>query len=366
MNNLKIGSIFAVGFVVVVVAGYFAYTTLFNRPEIEEIPKDGLTKTSANISNAFIDAFNRNDFKTASDIVDIKLLANENDFNSLLIKAKLLAQQASLTFKEKELGDQALVYINKALSINASSSEALTIKGYIYEIQQDYTKAHMYYDMAIKLDPNNVDAISKKAHAYDLMGDMVNAEKLYEQALAKDLDQSYIAVQYSRLLLSKGKVEEAKALLLKNVESIKNLRSKAEAYYLLGNFYQENTYQEAANTYFTKSKDTDPSLPMAYVGLAQEKFKEGMSTSKTNKQLAADQMNEALSFLEIALKLNPNQSLASLELARQMFAISNSTFGMKVLQSLKLNIGKDITLSKGDKDWMKALVDELIKQNTAK
>jgi tetratricopeptide (TPR) repeat protein len=252
-----------------------------------------------------------------------------------------------------------LIYIDQILAIDPDNFEALTLKGYVYEIQQDYVKAHRYYDQVLKLDPTNTKALSQKAHAYDLEGKLVQSEELYKAALKKTPVSEEVIVRYSRILLSKGKIGDAQLLLQENINSIKNNRLKSETYYLLGNFLQTDTYKKEAYDYFVLAQEADPTYAMSLVGLSQEKFKLGLDDTSGNRDSL---FNEALELLSQALKLNPNQSLASLELARQAISMGNLEFGMKVLKNTLVNLENDITLGSGEKVWLKSVINDLINE----
>lgn len=302
-------------------------------------------------------SFDKNDFKSVYEILDEKLATNNSDIDTLLAKATALAQEASLNFKEKVLGEEARNYVNKALKLDPAYSPSYLLLGYTYEIQEDYNKAHAAYDQAISLDPKNALAYSQKAHAYDLEGDFKDAKIYYEKALAIDSTDPKILSGYGRILIITGDIEKAKTIYEKIIDSPNN-RLAAEAYYTLGSLNEKSTYNEISEDYYTNAISKDSTLPMAFVGLAKEQFKKSLETKdKTESQKLVD---SSFVNLEIALKLNPNQSYASLQLAIQSMTIGNKEFALKVLDRLSKNTFNDITLNKQDRENLQAIALNMI------
>lgn len=303
-------------------------------------------------------AYNNNDFESASSILDKKLSVNNQDIDALLAKATVLAQQGSLNFKEKSLGDQARVFVNNALQIDPAYSPSFTILGYTYEIQENYVEAHKAYDKAILLDAQNYQALSQKAHAYDLQGNIKEAKNYYEKALAINPNDQKTLSGYGRILIISGNIEKAKTVFEKVINS-ENVRVSAEAYYTLGSLNEKKTYSQVAEDYYANAIATDPTLPMAYVGLAKEEFKKALETKdKVESQKLID---SSFANLETALKINPNQSYASLQLAIQMMTIGNKDFALKVLERLSKNTFNDITLNQQDRENLQIIAINMIK-----
>lgn len=265
------------------------------------------------------DLFNKGDFVNLNRTLDEQLLSYPQDTFLLLQKAHALSQEASLTFKEKELGDQAREYAQRVLNLDSDNVQALTIIGYTYEIQEDYVNAHKYYDDALFIDPNSVVTLAQKAHAYDLQGKIDQAEKIYLSIIESKDVSSDVLLKYSRILQMRGKQDEAIKLLNENIDKIQNSRIKAETYFMLGQNLQTDDYNSKSNDYFNLARETDPSFPMSYVGLAQESFKKSFVTTDTTEK---DSLIENSFYnLKEAINLNPNQSLGLLELARQLIAL---------------------------------------------
>lgn len=115
-------------------------------------------------------AFDQGNFEDALTIIEARLNNDPNDYLSLIAKARILAQQASLERREEELGNQALVYVNQALEIKPDSVDALTLKGYIYEIQEKYQEADELYLAALRINPGFAYALAQYGHSLQLQG----------------------------------------------------------------------------------------------------------------------------------------------------------------------------------------------------
>lgn len=301
--------------------------------------------------------FNQGKFTELNEVIDSQLVSNQNDINLLLQKAQALAQEASLTFKEKELGDKAREFALKALALDPKSVQALTLIGYTYEIQEDYVNAHKYYDQALAIDPDNVDTLSQKGHAYDLEGKIKEAALLYEKALSKSSDEKILS-NYARLI-SETKKDAAIELYKKILTISKNKRTLAEANYSLGMLSEEEKYNITVENFYTESINADPTFSLGYVGLAREQFKKSFSENGVEgKRLL---VNNSISNLKKALEINPNQVYASMQLGIELYALNNKNLSNKILSNALLNVNKDISLSTKDKEKVKIVLAALIK-----
>lgn len=335
---------------------YLSFTDL---PEIQLPTPDNLQKGNKTEDEMIMDAYNKNSFNEANRLADELLSKNQNEVNVLLLKAQTLAQEGSLTFKEKELGDKAMAYVDKALKIEPNSVRGLTLKGYIYEIQQNYVQAHKYYDLGLSLEPNNSDTLAQKAHAYDLQGKVELAKSFYEKALALDADNPKILGGYGRILILTGEREEAKEIYNKIAISTDNFRLKAESYYTLGTIVETNIYSPETEKYYQSAINSDPTLPISYVGLARELFKKSFIETDLNKK--NEYIHSSFENLKKALELNPNESYAKLQTAVQILAIGNdATLAKKMLTNLEKNLDNDITLSSSDKSILRKTITGIL------
>jgi tetratricopeptide (TPR) repeat protein len=357
MNNVKIGAIFSVIFVVVIALGYVAYMALPGKVEFEDIPNGmSQTKTDTSPSSLFTDAFNRNDFSAALNVIEGLLLKNQKDIDALLMKATLLAQQASLTFREKELGDQALVYVDQALAIDANSTQALTLKGYIYEIQQDYPSAYKYFDQALAIDAKYAPALAQKGHAKQLQGNNTDAKKLYSEALKIDGNNILALMGMGKIYISEQKYTDAKNSYLKVITLEANARQKAESYYTIGLIAEfENPKDLAAKSdYAQKSIAADSSYAQAYVLLGRTLFES--TFTKIDSATALKNRNDSFKYLEKATELYKDLSIAHLQLATQFSAEKDVKTARIILSGLPAIISRDITLDKNQKSALSEIV----------
>lgn len=321
--------------ILLVIFGY--YWSLRDLPTIKVGNLGTSKQTIKTESQAAIDAFNNNDFVTANKLADEMLSRNTEDVKALILKANTLAQEASLTFKEKDLGDQSRDLALQAIKLEPNNLEALTLIGYTYEIQEDYKNAHKYYDTVLKIDPTYEKALDQKGHAFDLQGDLVAAEKYYIAALEANPDYPKTLSNLARIYILTNKPVEAKKLLERKLPLTNNLREKAEIFYALGTLKEDiRKYSPEATVLYKQAIETDPTFALAYVGLAKEEFK--------NYQL-----EESFGHLAKALEINPNQSNAAFQLAFQYHVMDQSEVAIQILEKLKLNLDKDISINKNTK-----------------
>lgn len=318
---------------------------------IPEVKKEEFTQDKV------VNLFNQGKFTELNELIDSQLSTNKNDINLLLQKAQALAQEASLTFKEKELGDKALVYVDKALVLDASSTEALVIKGYIYEIQQNYVDAHRYYDKALLTDSKNERALSQKGHAYQLQGDVSNARKNYEKALIINSENVLANMGLAKIYLNEDRFETAKEMYIKVTELPgANNRQKAEANYSLAIISEVENQKDffKINSYNDKALALDSTYAQAYVQKAKILFQESiLESDRKNKE---QKVMESFKELDKAVTLYKNLSFAHLQLATELQVLGNTKQANLILSSLPTIISEDITLNKTEKEKVLGIV----------
>ncbi len=299
--------------------------------------------------NNYTEAFNTGDYETANKILDEKLEKNYSDTETLISKANTLLQQASLEFREKELGDQAKTYLARALAIDANNVVALTLMGYANEIQEKYTDAHKYYDQAIALDANYLDAYIHKAHSYYLQGKIDEAEANY--LIAAEINPNSIETKLGLALIDvfKDRLPEAKSKFLEVANFSQNLRQVAESYQSAAAISEQikplnlNEIENLVN----KAIAADPKYPLSYVTRAKVLFAKALETTddETQRNLVGDSFES----LGTAIKLNSNQSAAYLQMAIQL-KFGGAIADAKIMaNNLPKIINNDISLSSIDK-----------------
>ncbi len=332
---------------------YFSIKKMRNTNQISLIPD--IKKEEIN-QEKVVDLYNQGKFSELNQILDSQLSNNGSDVTLLLQKANTLAQEASLTFKEKELGDQARNFAQKALDLDPNNVQALTLIGYTYEIQEDYVNAHKYYDMALKIEPNNADTLAQKGHAYDLEGKIDETGKFYKQAYNLNKVNLSIVSKLARYYTFTGKHKDAIDLYQTVVSESKNITMKAEAYYSLAGIYQFQKENKKAIEYADLSIRTDPNYPQPKVLLASLLM---LSADNSNLEKI---LKQSIGLIQDAIKISPNLSLAHLELGKILFAIGRKEDAKKIFSNMNEMIDKDITLDKNSKLELKNRVEILLKQ----
>jgi tetratricopeptide (TPR) repeat protein len=314
-----------------------------------------------NSEQKFSDAFNSNNFVSANNEVDASLTLNDKDTKALLMKATTLAQQGSLEFKEKALGDEARKYAEQVLSLEPKNIEALTLIGYTYEIQQDYVKAHENYNVALKLDPKNSNTLSQKAHAYFLEGKIKSSEELYIKAGNTGENLVIVTLGQARNLALQSKFAEAVKKFKVALTQTTNNRLKAEIYTSIAAISPNNTNGVNTLEILNLAIENDRSYPQAYVGMAKYLFEASLDEKDTN--IKKNKIDDSFKNLEIALKLNPNQSSASLQLIIQLIAVGQKDLANKMLINIDRKINEDITISKIEKEIYLKMSNNLRNKN---
>jgi tetratricopeptide (TPR) repeat protein len=86
---------------------------------------------------------------------------------------------------------QAILYFDKALSIDPKNSYALTRKGIALDNLGKHSQAILYFDKALSIDPKNLSALIGKGTALELQGNYTQAIPYIDKALSIDPKNSY-------------------------------------------------------------------------------------------------------------------------------------------------------------------------------
>ena len=165
--------------------------------------------------------------------------------------------------------------------------------------------------------------MSQDAHAYDLQGDMEKAEAGYRRALALDpvLEQGNMGL--GRILVQQGKIADAPPFFQTVASLAANARVKAEALYSVGMLLSAGNDHTQAETFFTNAISADPTYSSAYVGLAAQQFVRALSDTALSTDARSELVNQSFDNLARAVKLNPNQTSAAVQLGIQLYAFNN-------------------------------------------
>ena len=362
MNNNSHTYLLAYLVPVTVLLAFFTYFIYFANQDLDNsLPKIGTTSNEQpwTVENSF----NQNDFARTHLSLNSTLKTDPNNIEALLLKAQTLAQEASLTLREKELGDEARSIAFQVLKLDPNNVRALTLIGYSYEIQENYPAAHKYYEQALLLDPNNSEVHSQNGHAYQLEGKTIEAESSFGKAFAIDSTDLLANFGLAKIYANSGKLEEAKTLFLFVGENSLNIRQSAEGYHSAG-IITEFLLKQVGSSELTpvqelakKAIQKDPSYPQAYVLLAKTLFFEATTVKSTDEK----QKLITSSFTNIykAIELNPKLAYAHLELATQMFILNEIKNTQLILKNLPKIIEEDISLNSNEKDTLNKVVANL-------
>lgn len=95
--------------------------------------------------------------------------------------AETYYKSAVSSFETGDL-DDAIVNINKSISIEPNNSNAYYTKGVIYQKKLNYDVALTCYKKALQLNPNNFEAMLKCGIVYGKKNDMINFCKYMKMA----------------------------------------------------------------------------------------------------------------------------------------------------------------------------------------
>lgn len=295
------------------------------------------------------DSFNAGDLSGALTQVDQVLAENPGNVDALIAKSLALSQKGSLEFKETEYGPQAAAIAAQAIRLAPQNSEAYRALGYADEIQQKYADAHQAYEKAVSLDPKNALALFGDGHVYDLEGNQAKAELGYRAALAADPDCFPAHTGLGRIYNARGDSEKAIAEFKTVYRSSPNTHNKAEAAYSVGMLLAAGNDAALARGYLTQATVLDPAYPLGWYGLGTVLYMQSTATSSLPADQRGNLMLGSVTALNKAITLDPNQSIAYLQLGEDLYVIGEKDSALATLKKASAAVAGDITLSAPEK-----------------
>ena len=168
--------------------------------------------------------------------------------------------------------DRAIVYFEKALSINPEFSNALNNLGLIWQRKNRPQKAMEYFRQAVKLSPSYVNALNNAGCALVDLGNPSEALVYFQAAL--DIDPAYERLYYNLAIANLQIGEKMKAIFyLKKSLELDPLDT--EALNNLGKaLFDINKYEEAIH-YYHRALDVEGDLVIVLNNLGNAYYKAG-------------------------------------------------------------------------------------------
>ena len=178
-------------------------------------------------AHAAANALTGNDQRTYTEAIGLLQRINNEEsldraihsLESLLINArdsaavngalgKALLRKYALT-RNRELIDQAAVYAERAVQLDATEPEVHVTLGELRLMSGRFPDAARSFQQALTLRPDSVDARLGLADTYNSMGRAADADRLFRAALALRPDAPDVYGRYGRFCLSHGRHDDA-------------------------------------------------------------------------------------------------------------------------------------------------------------
>jgi tetratricopeptide (TPR) repeat protein len=300
-------------------------------------------------------AFDKGDLDDA--ILKAEKLVSQDDENveALLTLASTYLQKGSLSFREVEYGKKALEVVGRALTINDSSDQGHFIKGYAYEIMEDYKKALESYDRALELRVST-EVYNQIGHVYDLMGNDEGSIEFYDKALEMDSQSVHARMNLARNNFENGERNDSLKGFEYVYEQTENNHLKAEAAYMMGFIALENEDIEKAEGYMNESTTLSPDFPTAWMGMGQVLLARVMISEENFEK----NIQQVIDYFDKAIELNNSQTMAYLLKARVLVLTGNKEEAADVYFKALEIVDVDITLMNSGKINLKKVIKDEI------
>jgi len=341
--------------------GYIWYYFNTNQLNIDDSKKiTNNQKNNISVEERDIELFQSNNLNQLIKEKESDLEKNPKKLKDLIVLANAYLQKGSLEFKEKEYGKKGLDLADKILALDPKSSVAYYLKGYAYEIMQDYDKALENYNKSLELK-ETADILNQIGHTYDLMGKSDKALEFYKKAVGLDKSNLSANMNLARKNYSDGKLKEALGGFEYVYNNNSNSRVKAEAAYMLSQIYLSKDFYDLdkAEKYTLASKASDPKFPTAWVGLGSISAIKALNTQ--DEKIFDKNIGEALKDFNKAIELYPYHTDAHLQKARLLYILGDEKGAGEEYKRALDSVEKDIILMENDRNRIKKLIEDEIK-----
>jgi tetratricopeptide (TPR) repeat protein len=146
------------------------------------------------------------------------------------------------------LPEQAIDYVNLALSLDPRHYQSLNLMGLIHLEAKDYRLAADAFEKCLEVKPDFIDAINRLGTTYYELGEKDKAEQAYQKSLALD-GNAFACFSLAKLRLEENKLQDALDYIDKSILKVDN---QAGAYNLKGVILnQMERYPEAIMSFQT-------------------------------------------------------------------------------------------------------------------
>ncbi len=334
-------------FISVCFLGYFYFAN------IRKISKIDFSKTED--GGQIINSMNGGDLDGSISNAEEAVTKYKNNEQALVLLALAYQQKGSLTFQEAIYSTKSLEVADEILKINPNSGDAYRIKGYAYEMIQNYPESEVNYKKAIELAPTDAMAHANLGHAYELQSKDQLAINSYKDALAINPDLIPALLGMMRYSYANGNKIDLKKYAEKVIALAPDINSKSDAEQMLGFVYKSEKNLSEASKHFDNAISFSPKSATSYVSRANNNLL--IMSGEKDKDKENILVKKIFADADMAVKLNPNLSAAYLLWARLAPSLQNPKEAATHFYNEALKkIDVDITLSKAEKESMKNLI----------
>jgi tetratricopeptide (TPR) repeat protein len=126
-------------------------------------------------------------------------------------------QKASVSM-QYNLVDEAIKYLNNALSLDPNHYKSLKLLGHIHFERKNFPEAAAAYEKCLEFQPEDSQVQNNLGHVYHKMGSPEKAEEWYKKALS--IDNNFNAsFGLSQLYFEQNKLESALGFIRKSIQT---------------------------------------------------------------------------------------------------------------------------------------------------
>ena len=197
-------------------------------------------------------------------------------------------------YKELKKYNEALSNFQNAIKIKHDYAEAYNNLAIIYKSLENYKEAIKNYNKAIRLKPDYAEAYNNLGLVLLKLKDFIEAKKYFQQAIKLKFDY---AEAYNNLGITQNSLEETENAKESLAHAIKLRPDYVEAYNYLGTIFLRLEEKSKAKEYFEHAVKLKPDYAEAYNNISCVYLK-------------LDEITKAKESLEYAIKLKPDYTEA--------------------------------------------------------
>jgi len=274
---------------------------------------------------------------------------SETDIPALVYLARAYLQDGNESYNEEISAEKAFVVIEKILEIEPELAEAHRLKGYAYEITNNFDAAVASYKQALEFDSNYALVYAHIGHVASLLGEKEEAYNYYDLALSLDSGIELAQFGIAYILYEEKEYDDVQDIL----NTIKNNSDKAitisEVEMLEGLMaLEKGSYTEAVEK-LEAATETNSQNAQAWAALSTAHIATIVTSNNPDLELS-NKRTRIEQIIQLALDIHPQNTYAMGNRGNVYALKGDCEFAIDYYEQARNGVPDDITLGVVEKN----------------